>query len=221
MKTRPSTRWSRLAVSTLAVVLLGTGVSACAPLVVGAGVTTVLVATDRRTSGAMLEDKGIELRAANRLRDQIGERGRVSVTSYNRRVLLTGEVANEQDRLLAERTVAAVENVSGVFNELALLGVASLAQRSSDLLLTGRAKAALVEARDLFANAFHVTTSRGTVYLMGRVTQREANRATEVLRNTQGVQRVVRMMEIISEEELARLQPKPAGVPSPDTGRNP
>jgi osmotically-inducible protein OsmY len=71
-------------------------------------------------------------------------------------------------------------------------------------------RAGLVDARDLFANAFKVVTERGTTYLMGRVTQREADRATEVVRTTQGVQKVVRLLEIISEDELKALLPKKA-----------
>lgn len=209
MSLKPN-RWSRVAATTLTAVLLGAAVSACAPLIVGGAMTGALVATDRRTPGAQLEDQGIELRAANRLRERIGQRGNVSVTSYNRQVLLTGEVASEQDKALAETIVAGVENVRSIVNELGVLGASSLTQRSSDTLVTGRVKAAMIDARDLSASAVKVVTSRGTVYLMGRLTQREADRATEITRNTQGVQRVVRVLEIISEEELARLLPKPS-----------
>ncbi|WP_310566434.1 BON domain-containing protein [Hydrogenophaga sp.] len=190
--------------------------SACAPLMLGSAVGGAMVATDRRTSGAQLEDQGIELRASNRLRDQLGERGNVSVTSYNRQVLLTGEVPTEADKAAVEKTVAGVDNVRGTVNELAVLGASSLTQRSSDTLITGRVKAAMVDARDLSANAVKVVTTRGAVYLMGRVTQREADRATEITRNTPGVQRVVRVLEIISEEELARMLPQPAPAPVKD-----
>jgi osmotically-inducible protein OsmY len=196
----------------LAALVLGTSLSACAPLMVGSVITTALVANDRRTSGAQLEDQGIELRAANRLREQMGQRGSVHITSYNRRVLLTGEVASETDKALVQTLVAGVENVRSVVNELEVLGAASLTQRSSDALITTRVKAAMVDARDLMASAVKVVTTRGTVYLMGRLTQREADRATEIARNTQGVQRVVLVLEIISEEELARLLPQPAPV---------
>jgi osmotically-inducible protein OsmY len=203
-------RWSRVAATTLSTVLLGAALPACAPLMVGGAMTGAFVVTDRRTSGAQLEDQGIELRAANRLSEKIGQRGNVSVTSYNRRVLLTGDVASEQDKALAETTVSGVENVRAIVNELGVLGASSLTQRSSDLLVTGRVKAAMIDARDLSASAVKVVTTRGTVYLMGLLTQREADRATEITRNTQGVQRVVRMLEILSEEELARMLPKPS-----------
>ena len=154
-----------------------------------------------------LETDGIELRAGARVRDAMPEKGHISITSYNRVVLLTGEVASEADKAQAADIVSRVENVNRVANELAVLGNSTLTQRSSDALVTGRVKAAFVDAKDLFASAFKVTTERGTVYLMGRVTQREATRATEITRNLSGVQRVVRLMDIITEEELARIQP--------------
>ena len=169
-----------------------------------------LMATDRRTSGMQVEDEGIELKAASRIRDNLGERGHINVTSYNRQVLVTGEVPSAQDQQLVEQVVSKVENVRSVVNELAVLENSSLSQRSSDSLVTGRVKAGMIDAQDLFANAFKVLTERGTTYLMGRVTQREANRATDLVRGTDGVKKVVRVMEIISEEELQRLQPKPA-----------
>jgi osmotically-inducible protein OsmY len=207
----------RPAALTLGVLLLSATLSACAPLLVGGAVAGgAMVATDRRTSGAQLEDEGIELRASNRLREQLGGRGNVSVTSFNRQVLLTGEVPTETDKATANKVVAGVDNVRSIVNELAVLGSTSYSQRSSDSLITGRVKAALVDASDLSSNAFKVVTTRGTVYLMGRVTQREAARATEIVRSTSGVQRVVRALEIISEEELTRSAPPPAAAPVKD-----
>ena len=189
---------------------LGGMLSACVPLIVGgAAVGGALVATDRRTSGAQLEDEGIELRSIGRINENLGSRVHVNVTSYNRMVLLSGEVPTAQDKQLVEQIVSRVENVRSVANELAVLGASSLTQRSSDALITGKVKAAMVDTKDLFANAFKVVTERGVVYLMGRVTQREADRATEIARSTGGVQKVVRLLEIISEEELQRTLPAP------------
>lgn len=200
-------RTTRLLTTVLCAASLGTALTACAPLVIGGAAVSALVATDRRTSGAQLEDEGIELRSAGRIREALGDRVHVNVTSYNRQVLLTGEVPNQQDRATVEQIVARVENVRAIVNELAVLGNSTLTQRSSDSLTTGKVKAAMVDAKDLYANAFKVVTERGTTYLMGRVTQREANRATEITRSTGGVQKVVRVLEIISEEELQRLLP--------------
>ncbi|MDR3371031.1 BON domain-containing protein [Rhodoferax sp.] len=189
---------------------LSASLTACFPVIMGGAVMGGFVATDRRTSGAQLEDEGIELRASSRIRDNLGERVHVNVTSYNRRVLLTGEVPSEQDRQTVEQVVSRVENVQSVVNELGVLGNSTLTQRASDSLVDGRVKAGFVDAKDLFANAYKVVTERGIVYLMGRVTQREADRATEITRATTGVQKVVRVFEIISEDELRNMLPQPA-----------
>lgn len=211
--------YKRLLLTLCSAAVLGGSLTACFPLVVGGAMAGgALVAIDRRTSGTQLEDEGIELRAMSRLRDNIGSRARVSVTSYNRQVLLTGEVLNEQDRKLVEQVVSRVDNVASVVNELAIINSPTLVQRSSDVLITGQVKALLIDTKDLYANAFKVVTERGTVYLMGRVTQREADRATEIVRGARGVQKVVRILEIISEDELQSLRPlqsqPPASVPA-------
>lgn len=213
-----SARHRKPVLTALAAVALATALGGCAPLLLGgAAVGTVVVATDRRTSGSQLEDEGIELRSANRLREQLSERGHINVTSYNRQVLLTGEVPTEADKATAARVVGQVDNVRGVINELAVMGNSTLSQRSSDALVSGRVRAALVDAKDLTVHAFKVVTERGTVYLLGRVTAREADRATAIVRTVQGVQRVVRVFELITEEELARLAPKPAPAAQPGT----
>lgn len=206
--TATPTRRSLVLLPVLAAALMST---ACAPLMVGgAMVGGALMATDRRTSGTQVEDQGIELKASARLREQFGSRVHVNVNSYNRLVLLTGEVPSEADRAAVERTVAQVENVSRVLNELAIAGNSSLTSRSNDVALASKIKLSLIDARDLISNAFYVVVERGTVYLMGRVTEREASRASEIVRGISGVQRVVRAFEVISEEELARITPKPA-----------
>jgi osmotically-inducible protein OsmY len=200
---------------TLVAALAGSlaGLTACFPLVVGGVVGGALVAADRRTSGAVLEDTGIEQRSASRIRENVGERVHINVTSYNRQVLLTGEVPTAQDKQLVEQIVSRVDNVRNIVNEIAVMGNSTLTQRSSDALVTGRVKAALVDSKDLFANAFKIVTERGTTYVMGRVTEREAKRATTVISSTSGVQRVVRILDIISEEELARMLPPPPAEP--------
>jgi len=189
------------------------GLSACVPLPLllggGAVAGSVMVASDRRTSGTVVEDNAIQLKSSNRINDNLGERVHVNVTSYNRQILLTGEVPSEQDKQLVEKIVSEVENVRGVVNELAVLGNSTFTQRSNDALVTSRVKANLIDAKDLFANSFKVTTERGTVYLMGRVTLRESNRATEVVTGTSGVQRLVRILEILSEDDLARMTQQP------------
>ena len=199
----------RLTLAVLSVAAAAATLSACAPLAVGgAALTGAMVAGDRRSSGSQLDDQGIELRAANRLREQMGSRARISVTSYNRRALLTGEVGSVRDKELAESIVKQVDNVAVVHNDLDVANSPTFTEKAEDTLLTGKVKAGLIDTKQISANAFKVVTERGTVFLMGRVTQREADIATQVARTTKGVQRVVRLLEIISEEELARIAPK-------------
>jgi osmotically-inducible protein OsmY len=202
--------FKRLTLATAAVVLLGGALSGCAPLLIGGAAGTVLVASDRRSAGIQLEDESIELRAKSAIREQMGTRVRVDVTSYNRQALITGDVGNAQDKQAVERLVARVDNVKSVVNELAVQNTPSLWDRSNDLLTTGRVKAAFIDA-NVQVNAVKVTTERGVVYLLGRVTQPEAERATEAARSISGVRRVVRVFELISDEDLRRLQPSMSG----------
>jgi osmotically-inducible protein OsmY len=209
---RPSLRVTAL----LAALAAATTLSACAPLLLGGAIVGgSMVAIDRRTSGTQIDDQTIELKGMNRINETIGGRGSVSVTSYNRIVLLTGTVPSEADKATVERVVAGIENVRSVVNELAIGTPASFGNRSSDTLLTSKVKASFVDAKDLQVNAFKVVTERGVVYLMGRVTEREANRAAEIARGVSGVRKVVKVFEIVTEAELADLQTKPAAPPAP------
>lgn len=188
-------------------VLLGSlvSLSACAPLIVGGAVMTGVVATDRRTTGTQVEDESIEIKVASAVRKEMGDRIHLNVTSYNRQVLLTGEVRNAADKERAEKLAQSQENVKAVVNDLAVMPVSSLTERSKDTVITGRVKAAFVDAKDLQVGAIKVVTERGIVYLMGRVSPREAKRATDIARGMSGVTKVVRVFEEISEQELQRL----------------
>ncbi len=200
----------RLSLAAAAAASLVVTLSACAPLVIGGAAVTALVATDRRTSGAQLEDETIELKASGRVREALGDRVHVVVTSFNRQILLTGEVPDQVTRETVEQIVRKVDNVSGVINELGIQIISSLSQRSNDLFIATKVRATLIEASDLSAGAFKVQTERGTVYMMGRVTAREAERATNLVRSISGVQRVVRAFEIITEDDLQRMMPRQA-----------
>ena len=202
--------YKRLTLTVAAVAALGGALSGCAPLLLGGAAGSVLVASDRRSAGIQLEDESIEMRVKSAIRDQMGTRVRVDVTSFNRLALLTGDVGNAQDKQAVERLVARVDNVKSVVNELAVQNTPSLLGRSNDLLMTGRVKAAFIDA-NVQVNAVKVTTERGVVYLMGRVTQAEAERATEAARSISGVRRVVRVFELITDEDLKRLQPSMFG----------
>jgi len=213
--TSSPTRYRGRAHLLIAAVVAALQLGACAPLVVGgAMVGGTLMYVDRRSTGAQVEDQAIELKASRRVGELLGDRGHVNVTSYNRTVLLTGEVPTEADRTTVEQAVQQIDNVRSTVNELAVGLPSSISSRSNDSFLTTKVKATFVDAKDLQANAIKVVTERGNVYLMGRVTEREANRASDLARSVSGVQKVVRVFEIISEAELADLSPKPAPAAS-------
>ena len=208
-RTNSERPWLSIRRAALAVTLVATQLVGCAPLLVGgAMVGGTMMVSDRRTTGTLVEDQAIELKANNRLKEVINDRSHVNVTSYNRTVLLTGEAATEADKAAIEQTVQKVDNVKSTVNELAVTIPSALSTRSNDSLLTGKVKATFIDARDLQVNAFKVITERGVVYLMGRVTEREATRATELARSVSGVQKVVRVFEIVTEQELADSTPK-------------
>lgn len=202
---RPAHAAARRLAAVAAAVAACTLLGACAPLLVGGAVVSgALVATDRRSSGTQIDDQAIEFKTGSRAREVLGDRGRVSTTSYNRLVLITGEAPTDADKEAVEQAVARVDNVRATVNEMQVGGFSSsFANRSNDAILSGKVKASLVDAKDLQANAFKVVTDRSVVYLMGRVTEREATRATEVARSISGVRKVVRVFEVVSEAELA------------------
>ena len=195
----------RFARTSLAALLLGSTLAGCAPLLVGGAVLGGgLLVTDRRTTGIQLEDESIELRASARVRE-LATLGRVNITSYNRMVLLTGEVPGAREKLAVEQAVAKVENVKSVLNELGIGPNSPLGSRTTDTFIESKVKATLLDAKDVQANAYKVVAERGIVYLMGRVTEREAERGSELARSVKGVGKVVRAFELMSERELANL----------------
>jgi osmotically-inducible protein OsmY len=185
--------------------MVALGLQGCVEMAVGSAVMGTLAATDRRTLGAQTEDKTIVVKGEARARNLVGDAGHVNVSSFNRKVLLTGEVKDEATKQAVEREIGAIEGVQGVVNELEVGGVTSLTARSNDSLITGKVKASFVDTKDLYANSIKVVTERGDVYLMGRVTSREANLATEVARGVSGVRKVVKVFEYISEDDLKQM----------------
>jgi osmotically-inducible protein OsmY len=200
-----------------AAIAAATLLAGCAPLIVGGAVVGgAMVATDRRTSGSQVDDEVIELKAKGRMGEAFpdGDNARINTTSYNRMVLLTGEVPTEADKTTAEQVVARIDNVQSVVNELTVGPPNTFGERTKAAFITAKVKASLVDAKDLFANSIKVVTHRGVVYLMGRVTEREATRASEVARGVSGVTKVVRVFEILSESELANTAPKALARPA-------
>jgi osmotically-inducible protein OsmY len=200
---------NKSAASLLSTLVMCLGLASCAaPLMFGGVIGGAMVASDRRTTGIQVEDETIEQRSATAIRENFGSKEHINITSYNRQVLLTGEVTNDTVRRQVESLLSRVENVRAVVNELAIGPASSFGDRSSDTLLVAKVKAAMVDTEDVFANVFKVVGERGTIYLMGRVTQREGQRATDVVRGVSGVKRVVRVFEYITEDELRAMQPK-------------
>jgi osmotically-inducible protein OsmY len=177
----------------------------CAPLLVGGAVAGgAMVATDRRSTGIQLEDQEIELRVRNALDKAFAkDRAHISVTSYNQRVLLTGEVTEAQMKLDAEAIALKSENVRAVVNELYVGSLSTLANRNFDTALTSKVLAAMLQAPDVPSGAIKVVSERAVVYLMGRVTPGEGDAAARVASRVSGVQRVVKNFDYLSEKEAA------------------
>ena len=193
----------RMAFALTASVALVTALGGCVPLVVGAGaVGAGMVATDRRSSGAQLDDTTIEVRGASRIRDIANDNMNVTVVSFNRQVLLTGTVGSEADRKRAEDVVAKVDNVRKVYNEVTVGQGSNIADRSNDTFITSKVKASLLDQNDIFGNTFKVTTERSVVYLMGIATRQETDRASEITRGVDGVRKVVLLVELVSPEYI-------------------
>lgn len=186
----------------------------CVAVVVGGAVMGTLAATDRRTFGAQTEDKAIVLKGEVAIKRVLGDAAHVNVNSFNRRALLTGEVADEAARQAAEKEIRAIQGVMSIQNELVISGLTNLSSRTSDTVITTKVKASLVDAKDLYSSAFKVITEAGNVYLMGRVTQREGNEAASIAAGVNGVRKVVKVFEYISEDELKAMMAKPAAKES-------
>jgi osmotically-inducible protein OsmY len=180
----------------------------CVVFLAGAAVSGAVATADRRTLGAQTEDKGIAVKADARMGDIVGDAGHVNVNSYNRKVLLTGEVRDEAMKRAVEKEVRTISNVDTVINELEIAGPASYTSRSSDTLITSKVKLSLADKKTISANSYKVVTERGNVYLMGLVTQREGNIAADVAKGVSGVMRVTKLFEYISEEDLRSMQPQ-------------
>lgn len=177
--------------------------------VVGAG-AGALVYADRRQAETILADEGIEIRAGNRISERFGDRVHVNVTSFNRTALLTGEAPDAAAKAEIEKIVSGVPNVKAISNEIQVAGISSLSSRSNDVYLTSKVKARFIDANQFATNHVKVVTENGVVYLMGLVKQRESAAAVEIARTTAGVQKVVRVFEVIGEAEARQLDPAPA-----------
>ena len=196
---RKSLAWAALAIGTLA------AAQGCIPVIVGGTGMAVAMASDRRSSGTYVEDEGIEWKANKWINDRLGDKVHVNATSFNRKLLITGEAFNQESLEEAGRLAAAVDNVREVVNELRVAPTSTFGARSNDSYISSKVKARFVDQKEFHVQQVKVTTEAGTVYLMGLVSRREGDAATEIARTTNGVQKVVRVFEYISEEEARRL----------------
>jgi len=185
--------------------------SGCAPLIVG-GVasTSVAVATDRRTAGAQLDDQTIELKAGSDLRNLLDDKGRVNAMSYDGWVLLTGDVPTEEDKQKAQDVVSKIEKVTKVINALRVGDITPLTVRTNDTWITSKVKAVLIDTKKVPSRTIKVTTERGVVYMMGKVTDAEAQMAATAVSAVSGVNKVVKLFEIVSAASLQQQQVQPA-----------
>jgi osmotically-inducible protein OsmY len=184
-------------VSLLLLVLISGSLQGCFPVVavgVGAG---VMMAQDRRTADAYIDDQKIESKAARLIDKQVNSVMHANVTSFNYRVLISGEVPDESTKTEIDKIVSGIEKVRDVQNELAVTPTSSLASRSNDGLITSNVKLRFMNNKHFNADHIKVVTENGTVYLMGLVNHTEADAATEIASTTQGVRRVVRMFEYL------------------------
>lgn len=196
-----TTKFAKLAALVLCVPLLGGCVGAA---VVGVGAGALMI-VDRRASETYIADQSMEIRANSRISEKYGDKVHVNVTSYNRMLLLTGEVPTAEIKADVDKIVAGVPDVKSISNELAIAGPSSYGGRSNDSYITSKVKARFVDAGKFSAHVVKVVTEAGVVFLLGMVTQTEANAAVEIARTTGGVLKVVRVFEIVSPEQAAIL----------------
>lgn len=195
-----------LAKSVLCAALLAS-LQGCVGLMVGGAVAGAAATVDRRTLGAQTEDKAISLKADLRLPKVAGKDAHVNASSYNRRVLLTGEVPDEAAKAAVEKETMAIDGVVSVANELTIGSPATYTARSNDALITAKVKASLIDMKTISATSFKVVTDKSVVYLMGRVTPREGQVAGDVARSVGGVAKVVKIFDYITEDEMRALTP--------------
>lgn len=205
----------RAAVAALALAMLAA--AGCAPLLVGgAAVGGAFVVTDRRSLGIQLEDEAIEMRINRALAEKFPrDRANISVNSYNRRVLLTGEVTTEQGKADVQTLAERAQNVAGVLNELHVGSLSTLSNRNFDTALSAKVRAALLEAKGVPSNTIKVVSERSVVYLMGRLSTAEADAAAGAASRVSGVRQVVKYFDYLNDQEAAELNraPPPADTP--------
>ena len=181
----------------LLIMIFSASLQGCFPVVAAGAGAGVMMVQDRRTSGAIVEDESIEAKAFDRISTQFKDNVHVSVTSYNRNVLITGEVPDSDTKAQVERVVANIRNVAKIYNELVIGPNSSLTDRSNDALITSNVKLRFVGDKRFSTNSIKVVTENNIVYLMGIVKHSEGQAASEVASGSQGVKSVVTLFEYV------------------------
>ncbi len=212
----------RLALAVTALVAALPFITGCVPAVIATGATVgVMSAQDRRSTGVQTDDEGIEWKAAQSVPERYAAASHLNFTSFNQRLLITGEVPGEEARIAIGEHAAKVLGVKEVINETAVGPASSLSARSNDSYITSKVKARLVDEKNISANHIKVVTENGIVYLMGIVTERESKVAVAVARTTEGVRKVINVMQVMSDAEIQRLSTFPSAGDSPAAAPQP
>lgn len=203
---------NRLGLSLILLALVVPTLQGCFPAVVAGAAVGVMSIHDRRTTGTQTDDETTEWRARGRIPEQYKVQSRVNFTSYNRRLLITGEVPNDEAKSIIEAEARKLDGVREVYNELVIAPASTLPQRSNDSFIDSKVKARLVDSNQISANHIKVVTERGATYLMGLVNEREAKVAISVARTTAGVRKVVNILEVLADEDIRRLDAQALGA---------
>lgn len=203
----------RTLIAALLAALVAPALTGCVAAVATGAAAGALAVVDRRSFGTQTEDEGIEWKILGNAMNKYGDKVHLNQTSYARKVLLTGEVPDEQTKEEIGRMVSGMPNVLSVWNELQIGPTSSFQNRSNDAFITSKVKGRFVDGGKFRANLVKVVTEAGTVFLLGMVTRQEADAAIEIARTTAGVKKVVNVMEIISADQARRLD-----VPPPESG---
>lgn len=183
----------------------------CIPAIIGGAAVGVMSVYDRRSTGVQTDDETTEWKAAQAIPEKFRTFSHVNFTAYNRRVLITGEVPSAEAKAIIGEQTQQLAGVKEIFNELNIAPASPLGNRSNDSYITSKLKARLVDSNQLSAIHVKVVTENGVAYLMGIVNEREAKVAVAIARTTDGVRRVVNILEVVSEADTKRIDTSSVG----------
>lgn len=202
--------------ATLLILALIPALDACVPALLVTGTAATMISVhDRRSTGNQADDETSEWKGSNRLPAEYRDRAHVNFTAFNRNMLITGEVPNEEARQAIGAMAEKIEGIRQVHNELVIAPPASFSSRSNDAFVSSKFKARLIDSNQLSANHIKTITENGTLFLMGLVNEREAKVAVAIARTTDGVRKVVNVLEVVPEDETRRIDNSLLGARTP------